>query len=587
MKNFLRIAIVVLLLIGVGFGAYAVFFKPANDEAVFLALSEVGSEEEEETWDEMYKGLYFVSTLEIYRDSDKDRWYVSNVSINGIDNNRTYFSDGETCKNYSDIQGVYNPKLGMDSNFKFLGEPESPVQKTSEEIVQLNNDGSIKKDDKGNMLTETLTDNVYTYPHLKTVLDGIFSNYVSYSQAVTQSVDKSELNEIKELVENYKTALNDVNAKFKSIESLYSQICSVADGEDLSKELEMRYQNAVVSYRSYVNAYANLTERVISFVREYVFDDAVSVNQHTGMEEMKVKYIKSFTAGAYSYSTLDEAGQLGKRTSDLRNKELALSEQKSDTEFKYVKENTVTYDGNVYSSNVGYLVDSLTIRVGKNGGSTSSVYFGDSSIEVPTANVSGNNLTMLGKTYSELDENSSGVVTIENVIFEQIDSKVYMYLVESVDRANKIDVTGVAKLTANSVYFGSVDSKYTEQYAIKEFYLINSMRYGLNSSGVICELTADKLECGEELSGAVYNTYSQISDEVTGATSIDEKIFNKAYKKVFETDSKLIDTIINLNIDDMKKLESGNVDILSTFSESIQTELRILLIHMFNLTGEV
>lgn len=578
MKNFLRIAIVVLLLVGIGFGTYAIFFKPANDEAVFLALSEVGSEEEIDTWDEMYKGLFFT------------------VSGNVVKNakNATGVSTNHAGK-YKTVVDKYNVKLGITGS-DFTGAPKTiddvkDIKTDSEPIAKLNADGTVQKNEKGEAITES-TSGVYTYPYIKTLLDDVFSNYVSYTQAVTKDVDKSELSEIKKLVEGYKTSFEDVNVKFKAIESLFKQICSSADVEDLSVELEMRYQNAVVSYRQYVSSYANLVERTISFVREYVFDDAANINLDTATQEMAVKYIKSFSSGAYSYQLLDEAGQLGKRTADLRNKQanryvsLLENGSASAVSLKYIAEDTVTYSNTVYEKKIGYLVDNLIIKVGTVNGNENTPTFNDSTIVVSGATVSGNSLTMLGETFVI----QNGVATIDDVMFEQVGSKMYMYLAEDVDKSGKVEFEGQVKYTMNvaaktgSIIFPTGGTPYTVPFAMKEFYEISSNRYGINDSKEVCLLSADKLVLGEKLNGATYNTYSQVSTTITGgASSIDKKVFNNAYKKVFENDPTIIDTIINMSLEDMRKLENGNADLVSTFKELIQAELRILIAYTMNM----
>ena len=66
-----------------------------------------------------------------------------------------------------------------------------------------------------------------------------------------------------------------------------------------------------------------------------------------------------------------------------------------------------------------------------------------------------------------------------------------------------------------------------------------------------------------------------------------KKAINNAYEKVFEADSKIIDTIIGMSLADMVKLQNGDVDMLSTFAEPIQTELRILIAYFFNLSAGV
>ena len=141
----------------------------------------------------------------------------------------------------------------------------------------------------------------------------------------------------------------------------------------------------------------------------------------------------------------------------------------------------------------------------------------------------------------------------------------------------------IEKITSTGIYLRGFDEKDAYAYTLNEFYVIGNKLYVLNDANEVCELNAD-LSIGAILDGAVYNTYSQISE--TNGSIINEKIFNKAYAKVFKSDPKLIDTIINMNLKDMAKLTHGNADILSTFAESIQTDLRLIAAYFLNLAEE-
>ena len=193
MKTFLRVAIVLIILVGLGFGAYAIFFKPANSDAVFMALADINNEEQVIDY---------------------------NLMIKSIGSN--YFNPTEESGFSKEVSDEYD---------KILKEYRGAI--TAGGTYTL---GSATH---------------YTYPELKTQLDTVFNYYFGYSQAVVKKVPKSKLNDIKDAVNSYEDSLTNLQTKFDSIEALQNKI-NKNKTENLSIELNSRYQVAVRAYRNFI-----------------------------------------------------------------------------------------------------------------------------------------------------------------------------------------------------------------------------------------------------------------------------------------------------------------------------------------------
>ncbi len=224
MKVFLRVVVTILILTGLGFGIYFIFFKPAGDDVVFLKLSEVME----------YKQQTGTDAISSNRVEDK---------INLINQQQTVVAsinpiyDGEVCRTNSNL--LYTSGSSFELN----------VNETTRVVISCK-----AMDDK---------------------LSAIFDYYFAYTQA-GKNVSKNTQKDIAKAIKAYKTSYSELNIKLNSIISMQNSIINAGNAnENFALELSNRYYNAVVSYRECLKNYSDLILKVKEFVIKYVFDSSI------------------------------------------------------------------------------------------------------------------------------------------------------------------------------------------------------------------------------------------------------------------------------------------------------------------------
>lgn len=212
MKVFLRVVVTVLILTALGFGVYAIFFKPAADDVVFLKLSEV---------------------MEYKRVQGSDEY--SNRRLN---EKMEFIATGK--RDLETKVGAFDGELLQ--NYKFLNSQGDRIDPAAI-------DGCYNMDNK---------------------LNDVFNYYFAYTQAA-KKVSKSTQNEIQKAIKSYKSSFDDLQKSLNSILSLQNTL-TASNFADFKGELSLRYLNAVVKYRANLKQYADLTLKVKDFVSKYVFD---------------------------------------------------------------------------------------------------------------------------------------------------------------------------------------------------------------------------------------------------------------------------------------------------------------------------
>lgn len=226
MKVFLRVLVTVLILTGLGFGVYFIFFKPAGDDVVFLKLSNIME----------YKQTNGVDAITSNRVDDKINLIVQNQdSIATIDRNGIYSCD-------------FNSSLLLNPN---------------EFNVEVVSDGSVKNY------------NIVSCKSMDEKLNGVFDYYFAYSQAA-KNVSKNTQKDLEKAIKEYKGAYDELNQKLNAIISVQNSIIATADdNENYALELNNRYYNAVVAYRNCLKNYSDLILKVKNYVIKYVFDNSI------------------------------------------------------------------------------------------------------------------------------------------------------------------------------------------------------------------------------------------------------------------------------------------------------------------------
>ena len=241
MKQFLRVAVVILILAGLGFATYAMFFKPANKDEVYLTLSQVHSE------------------------GDEGNVTRYNFAYNSI---------------YNSYKSVEDRKYNLDTKY---------------ETVLKGYRGRYFSDVAGDMTVEN-----YTYSTIKENLDTIFNYYYAYSQAVCKMVPQKALKTVKNAVNEYQNAFDSLIVNgFNNVRSLQDH--AVISDENLTKELTARYQRLVQLYRQYTIKYIDLIIVAEDFVVEYVFDGEMITDRESLLYSLTLKSLKKAMTGDYPF----------------------------------------------------------------------------------------------------------------------------------------------------------------------------------------------------------------------------------------------------------------------------------------------
>lgn len=244
MKVFLRVVVTILILCALGLGSYFIFFKPADDDVVFLKLSDMLEYKD-------YKGNDYTTNRRV-----DEKLQLILDDLNNIEKTEVNFSNN-----------VLNNSDGV-SNFKLLmgdGE-EDNVNYSNVSCSAINNR-----------------------------LDDIFNYYFAYTQASTK-VKKSAQKEINSAVKTYLESYDLLNEKLNMIISLQKAILANS-GTDLSVELGNRYALAVTTYYDNMKEYTNLILKVKDYVEKYVFNDTLVVDKDIVENNIYLYVVQSKMSG--------------------------------------------------------------------------------------------------------------------------------------------------------------------------------------------------------------------------------------------------------------------------------------------------
>lgn len=244
MKVFLRVVITILILCALGLGSYFIFFKPADDDVVFLKLSDMLEYKD-------YKGNDYTANRRV-----DEKLQLISGDLNNIEKSNINFSDNVLSN------------IVVGSNFKLLmGEVE-------EEGVKCYN---------------------VSCSAINNRLDDIFNYYFAYTQASTK-VKKSAQKEINSAVKTYLESYDLLNEKLNMVISLQKAILAGSKA-DLSVELGSRYALAVTTYYDNMKEYTNLILKVKDYVEKYVFNDTLVVDKDIVENNIYLYVVQSKMSG--------------------------------------------------------------------------------------------------------------------------------------------------------------------------------------------------------------------------------------------------------------------------------------------------
>lgn len=239
MKVFLRVVVTILILCGLGFGTYFIFFKPADDDVVFLKLSQMMEYKD-------YQGNSYSTNRRV------------NEKIGIIRTGRRVAAAGDDVDPYGGSKAYYE---------------------------YLDDNGNISCVEIDNELT-----NVYNY----------YFAYTQASKKVKKSVQNDmqkaidaylkaydELNEKLNMVISLQDVVNELLDERTSLKAELSKTDTSEERKDVinnrlpvlkteinsyAQELSDRYLLALNKYRACLKDYTDLILKVKDFVITYVFD---------------------------------------------------------------------------------------------------------------------------------------------------------------------------------------------------------------------------------------------------------------------------------------------------------------------------
>lgn len=236
MKVFLRVVVTILILCGLGFGTYFIFFKPADDDVVFLKLSQMMEYKD-------YQGNSYSTNRRVGEKigiirtgrrvaADVDPYGGSKVYYEYLDDN------GNTgCVEIdNELTNVYNYYFAYTQASK-------KVKKSVQNDMQKAIDTYLKAYDE---LNEKL--------NMVISLQDVINELLDERTSLQAELKKTGISE------------ENTNAIDTQIEKLKTEINSYA------QELSDRYLLALNKYRACLKDYTDLILKVKDFVITYVFD---------------------------------------------------------------------------------------------------------------------------------------------------------------------------------------------------------------------------------------------------------------------------------------------------------------------------
>lgn len=568
MRQFLRVLVVVLIMIGLGFGTYSLFFKPANKDEIYLTLSEVPE------LIDTYKyeaGIQNISSKKFYPIVDEEY-------------------DEKLSEMYINVLNEFHPLVvGFDGTL-------------------------IDVDVEGSDGAEGYTYYQYSYPQLKLYMDEIFGYYFAYSQAVSRTIPKSRFKEVNAAVSNYENALSNLtNNGFAEVESLQTFI-SQNKTEDYSKELVNRYRRVVVLYREYIASYAKLIDAAKEFVIDYVFSGEMITDRESLLYELMIDSLSKALSGGYDFENV----KLRKISDDYMNSatkfvELAMAADKNGMlqDINMYDAKSVMYTGGVeaviYAPKIwNYYKFDVNFKLGKvtiSGTEYDALYLENSNIvvadessgvvEITDAGVVTINAdTMAGDALKPITKQSvSGYVSFTCYIAEDASNRIFFYENDNshyYDSQYWINLQNPAVISGSQVVLGSEGEKvsYIHTYVAKQYYEIDGRCYELNEDNVLA--TIGNGATGT-LDSAVYyaNNFYSATDYNDGETGepagepLNYKRMIKCYNKIVEESPDDLDKLIDLTYEEKIAFVQdelvGDIRVRANFVEVLHEEMEYLL----------
>lgn len=570
MKTFLRVTIVLIILAVFGFGVYAIFFKPANKDEVFIALSKIHSDERITHYNLMLESI------------DGKHFNPEELTLtkDEIDDGKTTYT-ADNAKTYQDVLTEYRDILLVGDN----------------EFVDVDS-------------------KYYDFPTLKEKVDVVFNYYFAYSQAVTGKVSKTSAKKVKNAIKDYQTAYAQLEEKFKSIESLQNQV-ELNKKLAVAPELASRYRVAIDAFRNYIHHYVVLVEQTSVFVTENVFDGEIIADRDSLLYDLMIKSLKNATAteaDAYEYEDVENgnhkfivASRMQEATKFINfaqgNKESLASN------FYHYKGNSILYGNKIYTRKSYLRIPNIQFKVDADNGlllfpgseialtSSGSLYSVGAASE-PYVNFFGSKYNV-SSSQIETGEGIEYVINIPNILLEVggtgEDQTLKMYFYKDFCDGSG-DATGELITTEFEISGTQITFKDGDSSVVVTTSLFNP--FALDSAS-LCDVSGDgkvvKYYCGDaediELSSDVvgeakyykYDFYAKTAYNFASTGSSAGLNLNydgmiNAYKNVLKENPDEIDKLMKLTLEDKNKFVGGDPAVSAQFVETLQSDLRYILV---------
>lgn len=326
MKHFLRIIIVCVVLVALGFSCYFLFFKPDSDLATFSKLS---------------------ATIDKRESLDIDGQLNTLYRLDGHGNKNISYHKMKLHTKYSGKDLITGATEGADlviDNVGYDYVEKDFIKVASEEQIFMFKDGDTAKAGfgdicnyrdmlfKGGQPNVVSSANLYTYSDLslysyvaiERAVDDIFDYYFAYAQ-VMDNVKNSDQKVMNKYISDYNNALKDFNNNLSLVYNYQKQYnFNIIDGKEKvysvesilyedsntyykvkqyslydettnasgRTELTNRYLKLISSYRSLLESKCKLVEELKTMVVKYVFGGEYILEADTVKMDLTLTIVK-------------------------------------------------------------------------------------------------------------------------------------------------------------------------------------------------------------------------------------------------------------------------------------------------------
>ncbi len=321
MKHFLRIAITIVVLVALGFGVWAIWFKPDPDQSTFLKLGEMTDYVEQIGLSENMQKIANANGHGKFTTTDITRTFTYKKDGNGTRVNEQKSETVTEVLEHVNIIAFNGIKNGTYMSFKSGFNPSYDDIEEARKVMFSSNKVNVLGDHS-----------VYSYVVMEEYLNEAYLEYYAYVQMAKDVTNKAQKN-INKSIEAYKDAVSSLNSsinslynyhlafnlKYNEIEKTISTGAEQALDNGVFKqeikirkmpefyefdqpaylELCSRYDEMVLRYRNMLSKYCDLIANLKNFITEFVFGGEIINEVSTVKYDLMLKTIKNGVSTNY------------------------------------------------------------------------------------------------------------------------------------------------------------------------------------------------------------------------------------------------------------------------------------------------